>query len=220
MAGVGFYGKLPMRGDFLGRSLGQDFIQPWDEWLQGALQAGQDGLQQGWLGNYLNSPIWHYVLAAGLCGPSAMVGVVIASVDTVGRYFPLTVAAPLEGRPVPALVMPAVLEWCRTAEAVALSALEPEHGFDAFEAAVAELAPPAVSGAEIGMAPAVTIIEGEVAPALLRLVVEPGAGSSLWWTDGTPEIPGVGLRADGMPTPQQAVALFDGQWERWGWNRR
>ena len=218
MAAVGFYGKLPMRGDFLGRSLAQDFVRPWDDWLQGVLQAGQDGLQQGWLGHYLNSPIWHYVLGAGLCGPTAMVGVVIASVDTVGRYFPLTVAAPLEGGPVPALVVPLVLDWCRNAEAVALSALEPDKGFDDFEAAVAGLAPPEVSGAEIGPAPSVTPIEGEVTSALLRLAVE--AGGSLWWTDGTPDVPGVGLRADGMPTPQQAVALFDGQWERWGWNRR
>jgi type VI secretion system protein ImpM len=209
-----------MRGDFLGRSLAQDFIRPWDDWLLNVLQAGQDGLQAAWLGHYLNSPIWHYVLAAELCGPSAMVGVMIASVDTVGRYFPLTVAAPLDGRPIPALVMPSVLDWCRAAETVALSALEPDKSFEEFEAAVAGLAPPDVKNAEIGAAPAVTPITGEVASALLRLAVEPGAGGSLWWTDGTPEVPGVGLRIDGMPSAQAAIALFDGQWERWGWIQR
>ncbi|MEI9982392.1 MAG: type VI secretion system-associated protein TagF [Aliidongia sp.] len=218
---IGFYGKLPMRGDFLGRSLAQDFVQPWDEWLQGVLQTAHDGLEQAWLGYYLNSPIWHYVLGAGLCGPAAMAGVMIASVDSVGRYFPLTVAVPLPGQPAPALVAPALSDWCKAAEAVALRALEADIPFAEFEGAVAALALPREVSGEVGFGPVVTVLEAELVPALLRLSLDPAAcRSSLWWTDGTPELPAVALRTDGMPSAQQAVALFDGQWERWGWIRR
>jgi type VI secretion system protein ImpM len=218
---AGFYGKLPMRGDFVGRNLAQDFILPWDEWLQRVLQAGQDGLEEAWLGHYLNSPIWHFVLGAGLCGPAAMVGVMIASVDTVGRYFPLVVAAPLAGRPVPALAALAAAEWCGTAESVALGALDPDRGFADFESAVAALAGPEEATAEIGPGPAVAPIADGLATSLLRVTADPGAGrTSLWWTDGTPEVPGVSVCTDGLPSAQQAVALFDGQWERWGWIRR
>jgi type VI secretion system protein ImpM len=218
---AGFYGKLPLRGDFLGRSLEQDFILPWDEWLQSVLQAGQGGLGEAWLGRYLNSPIWHFVLGAGLCGPSAMVGVMIASVDSVGRYFPLAIAAPLDGQPVPALAALAAAEWCKAAETVVLKALEPDIAFTDFEAAVAALAKPEQGLAEIGPGPAVTPITDSLALSLLRVTADPAARrASLWWTDGTPEVASASLCADGMPSAQQAVALFDGQWERWGWTRR
>jgi type VI secretion system protein ImpM len=218
---AGFYGKVPMRGDFVGRLLGQDFIQPWDGWLQSVLQAGQTSLEEAWLDRYLNSPIWYFVLGAGQCGPAAMVGVMIASVDSVGRYFPLTIAAPLEGRPAPALAALAVSAWCAAAETVALGALEPETTFTAFESAVASLAVPDVA-AEIPAGPAVTPITDGLAASLLRVAADPGeaSGISVWWTEGTPDTPGVSLRVDGLPPPGQAVALFDGQWERWGWIRR
>jgi type VI secretion system protein ImpM len=219
--GAGFYGKLPMRGDFVGRRLAQDFILPWDEWLQRVLQAGQGSLEDAWLGHYLNSPIWHFTLGAGLCGPAAMVGVMIASVDSVGRCFPLTVAVPLQGRSAPALAALAAAEWCAAAEAVALGALEPDRAFGDFESAVAGLAAPGEAIGEIGPGPAMTPIDAGLVPALLRVTADPAAcRSSLWWTEGTPDVPGVSLRADGLPSPQQAVALFDGQWERWGWIRR
>ena len=218
---AGFYGKLPLRGDFVGRSLAQDFILPWDEWLQSVMQAGQGGLEAAWLGRYLNSPIWHFVLAAGLCGPSAVVGVMIASVDSVGRYFPLAIAAPLDGQPVPALAALAAADWCKAAEIVVLTALEPDTAFADFEGAVAALAEPDKGQAEIGAGPAVTPIMDGLALSLLRVTADPGARrTSLWWTDGTPEVASVSLCADGMPSAQQAVALFDGQWERWGWIRR
>ena len=37
----GFYGKLPARGDFIGRRLGRPFIEAWDGWLQQAVLASR-----------------------------------------------------------------------------------------------------------------------------------------------------------------------------------
>jgi type VI secretion system protein ImpM len=222
--GAGWYGKLPMRGDFVGRSLMPDFIQAWDGWLQGVLLAGQEAAGPAWLDHYLNSPIWHFVLGAGLCGPDAMAGVMIASVDAVGRYFPLAVAAVLPGRQVPSRAAPDAAAWCRAAEATALTVLEPEAVFEDFERAVAALGVPPGSAADIGSGPAVASLESgpeALARSLLRVTGDPAQGrASLWWTEGTPTIPAVSLCAAGMPSSQQAVALFDGQWERWGWTRR
>ena len=31
---VGFYGKMPSRGDFVRRGLPDSFVDPWDAWLQ------------------------------------------------------------------------------------------------------------------------------------------------------------------------------------------
>ena len=95
-AKAGFYGKLPARGDFVSRRLPRSFVEPWDAWLQQGFASSRDHLGDGWLEAYLTSPIWRFVLAPGVCGPAGVAGVVMPSVDSVGRYFPLTIAQPTE----------------------------------------------------------------------------------------------------------------------------
>ena len=41
------------------------------------------------------APIWRFALAPGVAGPLPMLGVMMPSVDRVGRQFPLTLAAPM-----------------------------------------------------------------------------------------------------------------------------
>ena len=88
---VGFYGKLPSHGDFLRRRASDAFVATWDPWLQDGLAQTRAELGGGWLDVYLTSPVWRFVCAAGACGPSAVAGVMVPSVDRVGRYFPLTI---------------------------------------------------------------------------------------------------------------------------------
>jgi type VI secretion system ImpM family protein len=88
----GFFGKLPSRGDFVSRRLPKDFVERWDAWLQGALAASRAELGHDWLEIYLTSPIWRFAFAPGVCGEQAQIGVMMPSVDKVGRYFPLTAA--------------------------------------------------------------------------------------------------------------------------------
>lgn len=64
------------------------FVRSWDEWLQAGLRASRERVGAGWEQAYRCSPIWHFALAAGVCGESAWAGVMIPSVDRVGRYFP------------------------------------------------------------------------------------------------------------------------------------
>lgn len=90
----GFYGKIPSHGDFLRRGLSPAFIEPWDTWLQQSLLTGRDVLGDGWQNAYFSAPIWRFALPAGLCGPDGMTGVLMPSVDRVGRQFPLTLATP------------------------------------------------------------------------------------------------------------------------------
>ena len=98
---VGFYGKLPSHGDFLRRRVSDGFVGVWDAWLQECVAASRDALADRWLDVYLTSPAWRFVCAPGACGQSAVAGVMVPSVDRVGRYFPLTVVAELP--PVPNL---------------------------------------------------------------------------------------------------------------------
>ncbi len=94
-APAGWYGKLPILGDFTRRHLPPAFIDPWDDWLQAGIAGSRAALGGAWLDHYLTAHVWHFVLMPGVLGPPAWAGVCRPSVDRVGRYFPFTLAAPL-----------------------------------------------------------------------------------------------------------------------------
>ena len=120
----GFYGKIPVRGDFVTRRLTPWFVETWDKWLQSALSASKEQLGAQWLEIYLTSPIWHFILSPGICGSNPWAGILMPSVDKVGRYFPLTFAAEID----PALKLTELFtsapDWFQRMEQLALSALE------------------------------------------------------------------------------------------------
>ena len=145
MADCGFYGKLPSQGDFVSRRLPWEFTSGWDDWLQQGLQASRATLGERWLGLYLSAPIWRFQLAAGVCGPQGWRGFFFASVDRVGRYFPLTVAIADAVGDVPCLAtLTEDDERWLACEDRALVALDPKLAIDDFDLGVQSLAlPPA-----------------------------------------------------------------------------
>lgn len=92
--GFGAFGKLPSMGDFLRLNLAADFVQAWDEWLQTSIVAMRDRMGNTWNDHYLSAPIWRFTLPGGHAGKKPMSGIMMASVDRVGRQFPLALAAP------------------------------------------------------------------------------------------------------------------------------
>ncbi|HYA39714.1 MAG TPA: type VI secretion system-associated protein TagF [Syntrophobacteraceae bacterium] len=129
----GFYGKLPTVGDFISRRLPASFVHPWDAWLQDSLATSQDKLGSDWLEIYLTSPIWRFALSAGTCGNSACAGILMPSVDNVGRYFPLTLAVLIEQQTLLPRLLIEGAEWFGKLEGFALSALEDDFNFDEFD---------------------------------------------------------------------------------------
>ncbi|MCL4747415.1 MAG: type VI secretion system-associated protein TagF [Burkholderiaceae bacterium] len=91
MHGIGWFGKLPSTGDFVGRRLPAEFQNSWDQWLQDGLTHSRRNRGDNWLDLYLVFPVWRFVLPAGRLGQSGWCGVLMPSVDRVGRYFPLTI---------------------------------------------------------------------------------------------------------------------------------
>ncbi len=91
---IGFFGKIPALGDFVTRDLARQSINSLDDWLQHGLAALQHS-RHDWLENYLVAPVWQFCLPAGTWGASACCGLLMPSVDRVGRYFPLVVCAEL-----------------------------------------------------------------------------------------------------------------------------
>jgi type VI secretion system protein ImpM len=121
---VGFYGKLPSHGDFIRRSVSDAFVDRWDEWLQAGVAQSRTDLGDDWLDLFLTSPVWRFALAHGVVGGAAFAGILLPSVDRVGRYFPLTIVAELTVRAHPHAVSVAATGWFDYVEAIARHALE------------------------------------------------------------------------------------------------
>jgi type VI secretion system protein ImpM len=116
-AASGFFGKIPARGDFVRGGLPRAFTDPWDDWLQRAIEGSREILGERWLPAWMEAPIWHFALPAGQCGAAPVLGVWMPSIDAAGRHFPLTLAhvGAMPGDPD---------AWLAAAEAVGLAALE------------------------------------------------------------------------------------------------
>ncbi len=138
---MGLHGKLPAHGDFVRRALPPSFCEPWDAWLQAGMTAARESLGDAFDAAWSGAPAWRFALPAGACGPDAVAGVMACSMDSVGRRFPLTLAAIAPGSPLWSAPWFAALEGAlRHAQAEALTAdvlaaLLPEPGeADAAEA--------------------------------------------------------------------------------------
>jgi type VI secretion system protein ImpM len=109
---LGFSGKIPARGDFVGSGLPRDFVDPWHQWQSGVIAGSRSLMGDVWLDAFLEAPVWRFILPPGLCGTRAAVGLIMPSVDKVGRYFPLTFAA------LPAAGTPRAEDWAAWLDAV------------------------------------------------------------------------------------------------------
>jgi type VI secretion system protein ImpM len=117
--------------------LPEAFVARWDAWLQDGLAASREALGDDWLERYLNAPIWRFTLGPEALDDHGWTGLVMPSVDRVGRYFPLTIAVP--GAADPSLV-PGAREWYAKLETLALRALDPGSTVDTLEAELGALA--------------------------------------------------------------------------------
>ena len=139
----GWYGKLPSLGDFASRRLAAEFIESWDAWLGAGMAAQREALGEAWLDAYLQGPTWRFVLmpgaVPGLPAQHALAGVLMPSVDRVGRYFPLTVATALARLPQSAAELELLLAWLHRLEDLALDALQDDWTIDELEQALDQL---------------------------------------------------------------------------------
>jgi type VI secretion system ImpM family protein len=142
----GFFGKLPSHGDFISRRLPTELLAAWEAWLDAGLQHSRDSLGDAWLQTYLSSPIWCFSASADCCGAQPFAGVLMPSLDRVGRYYPLSIVAPFDAERSAAEIASGETDWFVRMEEIALSCLGDDFDFAAFDAALAaELLPRADS---------------------------------------------------------------------------
>lgn len=138
----GWYGKLPALGDFASRRLPQGFVAGWDAWLQRGMAYSQEHLGAAWLDTFLTAPVWGFVLGERTLESQTWAGIMLPSVDRVGRYFPLTLCAPLPGFRFAGESVMALEHWMDGLEAAARGGLDPQTTLEGFDAGLAVCPPP------------------------------------------------------------------------------
>ncbi len=232
-APVGFFGKIPQRGDFVGAGLGRDFLDVWDPWLQDAIACSRDQLGEGWLEVYLTAPIWRFALCGGICGDAAWAGVLLPGVDRVGRYFPLTIAAPLpaDGNPLQYALL--ADDWFQRAEEVALAPLAddapdltefaervralgaPDCGDDEATRQVPMIADPALRVEAASESQSLASRQGALAGGLLSGLL---LRYAVWWSEGSERVAPNLLVTKHLPAVEKFAAMLDGDWQGRGWS--
>ncbi len=227
----GLYGKIPSLGDFVTRRLPRSFIAPWETWLQEVISNSRDQLGEIWLEHYLTSPLWRFALSPGICGEQAWAGILMPSVDRVGRYYPFTLAGQLEPDCNLFRFFERAETWYARLEQLALSCLEDEFSMEALEQQLLSTEMPLV-GALAKPAPltvkplnnawhsaldtpaSLGALYPRLLPHLLRKLL---FAYSLWWTEGSERIAPSLLVCQGLPQMRGICGLIDGAWGRHGW---
>ena len=239
---VGLYGKLPSHGDFLRRRLTDDFVNTWDAWLQRSIAASRAALGDRWLDVYLTSPAWRFVCSQGVCGPTSFAGLMMPSVDRVGRYFPMCLAWQPPEDLNPIAVITRCHSWFDASERHVIETLSRDRvDFEAFDERIVALSD-ALNKACLPLsikldsvdAESITNASGaavrwqlpisqpaELASVLEQLLYHRLRASFdhfvLWWTEGSSLISPSCLVTAGLPACESFVAFLDGSWATSGW---
>jgi type VI secretion system protein ImpM len=212
---TGFFGKVPTRGDFVRRALPATFVTPWDAWLQAGIADIREILGEAWLDIYLTSPVWRFALSSELVGTPAVAGVLMPSVDRVGRYFPFTLACVLDGAPAP-MQLRAESDWFQRAETLALGVLAEDSSLDELIAGLVALGCPAPP-APIPLDDGAWRFDGAAKPLTQALVARFALPHALFWTQGSTRVRPTTLFVRQLPSARQFAALLDGAWSEHGW---
>lgn len=232
----GYYGKVAALGDFVSYNLLPDFVRPWDNWLQEVLTGTRESLGEAWLDTYLTSPIYRFVLTEGVCGESAAFGVMIPSVDRVGRYFPFSICAPLQAQANPFMQFERHEAWFSLAEGIALRTLEADFEPAELKAAMERLDAAYLASKAAGaddfhpqvnhsghLALRQTLdpelsVAGVCARLLNNVLGEVCHAYSIWSTKGSSHVKPSLLLSQGLPPVEKMAAFYDGRWKENQWS--
>ncbi len=220
---AGFFGKLPAHGDFVRRQLPTEWVERWDRWLQGGLVATHATLGNEWLECYLSAPIWRFLVSEHIMG-SAWLGVIMPSVDRVGRYFPFTVATELPPKANPWQWAVHSQNWLDEVEVTLLQALEDDLlDADTLQQRLLSLPWDWLDRADNDSdARAITSGAGEIhipladtelvagLPTLVNHLLPTTLGAySLWWTEGSSRLASCLRIFSGLPPVERFWTLLD-----------
>lgn len=222
--GCGWFGKIASLGDFSARRLPQEFVARCDDWLSRGVQTSRQQLGEQWLGTYLTAPVWRFAWSPGIAGPCWWMGVLMPSVDNVGRYFPLIVAQPTLHAPDSGQEHTALQRWMEHVAQAAMTTLQPGVTVDAFEAQLMTAPhwsanPPngyptlrRLVGRDRYQGPAHPSLSHWIEGVAGQSLHNVAQGQSLWWLPDSGHGGGSLSMGPGLPGADQFIELLQGSW--------
>ncbi|USD67508.1 type VI secretion system-associated protein TagF [Vibrio sp. SCSIO 43136] len=224
LVNVGYYGKVPARGDFLQHTLSAEFVEIWSEWLQAVIAVSKEQMEEAWLEHYLTSPVWHFALSPGVCGESTVAGSLMPSVDSAGRYFYFTLAAEIAATPLSLWQQRA---WSVESERKILKLLDDDtdvvrwakslNGVDWFtELSTSKRLTNLAQGERNLIFMTDTDLKSDDILSF-ELSNQYQGRQCIWWTNGLEGAKETCVITENLPLVSQFAAMIDGKWEAWGW---
>jgi len=202
--GLGLFGKLPARRDFVEHAVDRAVMEKWDPWLQRAVQASREALGPDWLGIYLQAPIWRFWLGPAICGRTVL-GALMPSVDGVGRYFPLSLVWTGE-RSVPPPQFGGQEDWFESAEGILLGALVEDARYEDILAEIGAMPEPG-DRADAGGDPSLAGMFNELCR---DSAAEIYGQYSFWWVPGDGAEPPRAMVHRGLPDLASYAGMIGG----------
>lgn len=228
---IGLFGKLPAHGDFVQRNLPAGFINVWDEWLQHFVAGTKEQLGDNWLDVYLTSPLWRFIFSAGVIDENNWAGIMIPSVDRVGRYYPFSIVKKIPQAVNPFEFMQLQSAWYKEVEKLALDALDGEILLDDLVTMLDTMK--VEHHSEYYRSDFVAESDGFqfnmdfeeqssslVYPLLLDSVMTKTFQSySIWQTTGSEFVKPCLFTSQGLPAVQKMPSMLNGDWQGCNWNQ-
>lgn len=219
----GWYGKLATLGDFASRRLTPTIVERTDAWLSQAMGASRAQLGPAWLEHYLTAPLLRFAWAPGVVDEAWWFGVLMASCDNVGRYFPLLIASRRSEPPQTNGGLDHLDAWFDHLARAAAQTLDEDASIASFEKAL-DAAPrwPPPSAPSTGAVSQVTAANGLAGQpcepdntvrrwvrgmAIVTLEAR-FAGCSIWWHPGEDGMDAAIKVVSGLPEPGEFAAML------------
>lgn len=220
----GWFGKLACLGDFASRRLPQEFVAACDGWLSHGVEKSRAQLGEIWLDTYLTCPLWRFAWAPGIVDGRWWFGVLMPSVDNVGRYFPLVVAVARAEAPGDAADLDELERWFATVAEAMLGTLQNGSSLERFEREL-QGSPRFLNRPAMATPPDEThwtnrtgyrfsngsSLAESMHDLLHHDVTERYRGRTLWWPANASGPTQLTVTA-GLPTPESFVDLLQGAW--------
>jgi len=207
---LGWFGKLPVLGDFAGKSLPLSLCNQIHAWCAQGMEHLRQNQSDSWEAAYQLSPVWRFVMNAHIWDSRPLMGCVAPSMDKIGRYSPLLVVRSLERD-----TAEAPHYWLHRTEALLREVVRGELAIEAIqdelEAALAAEHAQSASHSSTGIG--ISLDNTKAAPFSWRNFparFSEGKKRSFWWVERTAQVPSQHIVHNGAPDENLFALLMTG----------
>ncbi|KAF0812109.1 hypothetical protein IGB42_03386 [Andreprevotia sp. IGB-42] len=120
---IGWFGKIPAAPDFLVRRVDGALFERLTDWMEASVASYRSTAGADWQSLFLQAPQWRFLLAPGVAGQQAILGILTPSIDAVGRCYPCVFCQRFSGDWTQQIVYADSATWFDQLEAIALQAV-------------------------------------------------------------------------------------------------